>query len=258
MTKLIKVLATSALLITALNAKDTKIIVGATPVPHSEILEFIKDDVKSKGYTLQIKEFTDYVTPNLALEDGDLDANFFQHTPYLDEFNKNKGTHLVKTTGVHIEPLGVYSDKIKNLNELKKGDSVAIPNDPTNESRALDLLAKAKLIKLNDNKLKTPLDITENKLNLKFNEIEAPQLPRVLPDVKIAVINTNYALDAKLNPTKDALIIEGSESPYVNIVVVKKGNENSEKTKILHEVLTTQKVKNFILKKYDGAIVPVF
>lgn len=249
-----------ALLAVSLNAADKAktIVVGATPVPHAEILETIKPLLAKEGYALEIKEFNDYSIPNLATEDGDLDANFFQHLPYLNEFNKNKGTHLVKTVGVHLEPMAVYSQKIKNINELKNGDSVAIPNDPTNESRALDVLAGAGLIKLNDNPLKTPLDITENPKNLKFSEIEAAQLPRTLSDVTIAVINTNYALNANLNPAKDALVVEGKDSPYVNYVVVKSGNENSPKTKALDKAINDESVKKFIEDKYKGAILPAF
>ena len=249
-----------ALLAVSLNAADKAktIVVGATPVPHAEILETIKPLLAKEGYALEIKEFNDYSIPNLATGDGDLDANFFQHLPYLNEFNKNKGTHLVKTVGVHLEPMAVYSQKIKNINELKNGDSVAIPNDPTNESRALDVLAGAGLIKLNDNPLKTPLDITENPKNLKFSEIETAQLPRTLSDVTIAVINTNYALNANLNPTKDALVIEGKDSPYVNYVVVKAGNENSPKTKALDKAINDESVKKFIEDKYKGAILPAF
>lgn len=256
-----KKLLTSSLVAVALavfaNGAE-KIVVGATPVPHAEILEVVKPILAKEGFTLEIKEFNDYTVPNLATEDGDLDANFFQHLPYLNEFNKNKGTHLVKTVGVHLEPMGVYSQKIKNINELKEGDTVAIPNDPTNESRALDVLASAGLIKLNDNPLKTPLDITENPKKLKFSEIETAQLPRTLDDVTIAVINTNYALNAKLNPTKDALVLESKDSPYVNYVVVKAGNENSKKTKALDKAINSPEVKTFIEKKYEGAILPAF
>lgn len=248
-----------AALAASLNAADEKtIVVGATPVPHAEILEIIKPELAKDGYKLEIREFNDYVIPNLATQDDELDANFFQHTPYLDEFNKNKGTTLIKTVGVHLEPMGIYSAKIKNLNELKKGDRVAIPNDPTNESRALDVLATSGLIKLNNNPLKTPLDVVENPKELKFIELEAAQLPRTLDDTTIAVINTNFALNANLNPTKDALAIESKDSPYVNIVVVKKGNENSPKIKALDKAITSEAVKKFIEEKYQGAIIPAF
>ena len=230
----------------AANAAE-KIVVGATPVPHAEILEVVKPILAKDGFTLEIKEFNDYSTPNLATEDGDLDANYFQHLPYL-----------VKTVGVHLEPMGVYSKKIKDIKDLKDGSTVAIPNDPTNESRALDVLASAGLIKLNNNPLKTPLDITENPKKLKFEEIETAQVPRTLDDVAIAVINTNYALNANLNPTKDALVLESKDSPYTNYVVVKVGNENSPKIKALDKAVTSPEVKKFIEEKYKGAIIPTF
>lgn len=168
MKNLLKYSLVALSLTVAANAAE-KIVVGATPVPHAEILEVVKPILAKDGFTLEIKEFNDYSTPNLATEDGDLDANYFQHLPYLEEFSKNKGTHLVKTVGVHLEPMGVYSKKIKDIKELKDGSTVAIPNDPTNESRALDVLASAGLIKLNDNPLKTPLDITENPARLIHN-----------------------------------------------------------------------------------------
>jgi len=236
-----------------------KIVVGATPVPHAEILEFIKPDLLEKGFELEIKEFNDYVVPNLAVADGELDANFFQHTPYLDEFNKNKGTNLVKTVAVHLEPMGVYSNKIKSLDELKDGAKVTIPNDPTNESRALDVLATAGLIELDSAvELRTPIDITKNPKNLQFSELEAASLPRTLGDSDISVINTNFAFNANLNPTKDALAIESKDSPYANIVVVAAGKENDAKTKALNEAITSEKVKKFIEEKYKGEILPAF
>lgn len=258
MTKLLKSSLVALSLIVSVNAAD-KITVAATPVPHAEILEFIKPILAKDGYTLDIKEFNDYVVPNLATQDGDVDANYFQHLPYLEEFNKNKGTTLVHTAGVHLEPMGVYSKKIKSLDELKNGDSVAVPNDPTNESRALDLLASTGIIKLNPSSLKTILDIAENPKNLKFVEVETAQTPRALDDVTIAVINTNYALNASLNPTKDALVIEdGKNNPYTNYVVVKQGNENSEKTKALNNAINSDEVKEFIRTKYNGSILPAF
>ncbi|MCZ6186278.1 MetQ/NlpA family ABC transporter substrate-binding protein [Campylobacter ureolyticus] len=236
-----------------------KITVGATPVPHAEILEAIKPELKKAGFDLEIKEFNDYVIPNLATNDGEIDANFFQHIPYLEEFNKNKGTNLVKTVAVHLEPMGIYSKKIKDLNELKDKAKVSIPNDPTNESRALDVLSDAGLIELDSKvELKTPLDITKNPKNLNFIEIDAASVPRTLDDVDIAVINTNFALNAKFNPLKDALQLESKDSPYANIIAVKKGNENSEKIKALDEAITSQTVKYFIEKKYNGAILPAF
>jgi len=234
------------------------IIVGATPVPHSEILEIVKPLLAKDGYTLEIKVFNDYVIPNKVTDSGEIDANFFQHTPYLVEFNKNQGTKLVSVGNVHIEPIGIYSKKIKALSELKDGDSVAIPNDPSNAGRALDVLASAGLIKLKDVELKTKLDIVENPKNLKFTELEAAQLPRVIEDFTLAVINTNYALPAGLNPSSDALALEFANSPYANILVVKAGNENSDKIKALVKAVKSEEVKKFINDKYKGAIVPAF
>lgn len=239
-------------------ADDKTITVGATPVPHAEILEVIKPILKKEGYNLKIKVFNDYVVPNTAVNDGELDANYFQHIPYLEKFNKDKGTKLVKTVGVHLEPMGIYSKKIKDLKNLKDGARVSVPNDPTNESRAFDVLATAGLITLKDVPFKTPLDVVKNPKHLKFTELDAAQLPRTLDDVAISVINTNYALNAGLNPTKDALAIESKESPYVNIVVVKKGNENAPKIKALDKAITSESVKEFIKTKYKGAIIPAF
>ena len=257
MKKLLAISLVATSLISSAFAQTLK--VGATPIPHAEILEFIAPELKKSGIELDIKVFNDYVIPNIAVEDGDLDANFFQHIPYLNEFNKNKGTHLVKTVGVHLEPMGVYSKKIKSLNELKNGAIVSIPNDPTNESRALDVLASAKLIELDTHaQLRTPLDITKNPKNLKFKEIEAATLPRTLDDVDIAVINTNFAMNANLNPTKDAIVIETKDSPYVNILVVKDGNQNRDEIKALNKALQSQAVKDFITNKYKGSIVPAF
>ncbi|TWO19826.1 MetQ/NlpA family ABC transporter substrate-binding protein [Campylobacter hyointestinalis] len=255
-----KTVAMALLATSFISAAFAEVIkVGATPIPHAEILEFIKPELKKEGYELEIKVFNDYVVPNLAVEDGDLDANYFQHIPYLNEFNANKGTHLVKTAGVHLEPMGIYSKKIKSLKDLKDGATVSIPNDPTNESRALDVLVNAKLIEVDNSvKLRTPLDITKNSKNLKFKELEAATLPRTLDDVDIAVINTNFAMNANLNPTKDALALESKDSPYVNIVVVKEGNQNSKKIKSLDAALNTKAVKDFIADKYKGAIIPAF
>jgi len=236
----------------------TTIKIGATPVPHVEILEFIKPLLKAKGYDLEIVEFTDYVTPNISVDEGGLDANFFQHLPYLIEFNANKNTELIKTVNVHLEPMGLYSKKIKSLSDLKDGATIAVPNDPTNESRALDILVQQGLLTFNDVKLKTIVDIKTNPKNLKIKELDAPQLPRVLDEVDAAIINTNYALAADLNPLKDAIILESKDSPYANIVVVKAGNENKKYIKALNEVLNSKEVKEFILTKYQGSIVEAF
>ena len=243
---------------TKTEVKNTIIKIGATPVPHVEILEAVKPLLKAKGYDLEIVEFTDYVTPNIAVNEGELDANFFQHLPYLEEFNKNKNTDLVKTVNVHLEPMGVYSKKIKSLSELKDGDTIAVPNDPTNESRALDILVKEGLLKFKEVDFKTVVDITENPKNLKIKELDAPQLPRVLDEVDAAIINTNYALSADLNPLKDAIIIESKDSPYANIVVVKKGNENKDSIKALNEAINSEEIRTFIKEKYQGSIVEAF
>ena len=241
-----------------INERKTTIKIGATPVPHVEILEFVKPLLKAKGYDLEIVEFTDYVTPNISVDEGGLDANFFQHLPYLVEFNANKNTKLVKTVNVHLEPMGLYSKKIKSLADLKDGATIAVPNDPTNESRALDILVKQGLLTFNDVKLKTVVDIKTNPKNLKIKELDAPQLPRVLDEVDAAIINTNYALAADLNPLKDAIVLESKDSPYANIVVVKAGNEEKEYIKVLNEVLNSKEVKEFILTKYQGSIVEAF
>ncbi|MBO5567177.1 MAG: MetQ/NlpA family ABC transporter substrate-binding protein [Succinivibrio sp.] len=242
----------------ASTAEEVKI--GATPVPHAEILEFIKPTLKAQGLDLTIVEFNDYVQPNLATDEKELDLNFFQHRPYLENFIKDHGVNLVEVGAIHIEPMGVYSSKIKDLKDLKEGASVAIPNDPTNGGRALLLLQSAGLISLEDPKsiTATPLDVVKNPKKLDIKELEAPQLPRSLDEVDIAVINTNYAIQAKLNPLKDAIYIEGSDSPYVNIVV---GNPESAKkadVKKVVDALKTPEVKKFIEEKYNGAVVPAF
>lgn len=246
--------------VAAFSAHAGDLSVAATPVPHAEILEFVKPALAKEGVNLKVKVFTDYVQPNVQVAEKRLDANFFQHQPYLDEFNKSKGTDLVSVAAVHLEPLGAYSSKLKNLDELKDGATVVIPNDATNGGRALLLLDKAGLIKLKDSKniLSTVKDITENPKNLKFRELEAATIPRVLTQVDLALINTNYALEAKLNPEKDALVIEGSDSPYVNILVARPDDKDSEDMKKLVAALHTPEVKAFILEKYKGAILPAF
>ena len=238
--------------------KVETIIVGATPVPHAEILEIVKPLLEKDGYKLEVKIFNDYVIPNKVTDSGEIDANFFQHTPYLLKFNEEQKTNLVSVANVHIEPMGIYSKKIKSLEELQDGDSVAIPNDPTNGGRALDVLESVGLIETQDAKFKTKLDIIQNPKNLKFIELEAAQLPRVIEDFTIAVINTNYALPAGFNPNNDALAIESKESPYANILVIKAGNENSNKIKALVKAITSPEVKSFIDEKYQGAIIPAF
>ncbi|WP_236214500.1 MetQ/NlpA family ABC transporter substrate-binding protein [Metapseudomonas otitidis] len=246
--------------LSALSAQADTLTVAATPVPHAEILEFIKPQLAKEGVDLKIKVFTDYVQPNVQVAEKRLDANFFQHQPYLDEFNKSKGTQLVSVAGVHIEPFGAYSSKIKKLDELPQGASVVIPNDATNGGRALLLLAKAGVITLKPEAgiTATPKDIAENPKGIKVRELEAATLPRVLTQVDLALINTNYALEAKLNPTKDALAIEGSESPYVNILVSRADNKDSADMQKLAKALHSPEVKKFIEEKYKGAVVPAF
>lgn len=241
------------------NAAET-LTIGATPVPHVEILEIVKPDLKAQGIDLKIVEFNDYVQPNTSVSDKLLDLNFFQHRPYLDSFIKDHGSDLVEVGGIHIEPIGFYSHKLKDIKDLKKGATIAIPNDPTNGGRALLLLQTAGLITLEDPKAisATPLDIKENKLNLNIKELEAPQLPRSLDDVDAAIINTNYAIDAGLNPLKDALFIENADSPYVNVVVGNSQSVKKDSVKALLKALQSDKVKKFINDKYNGAVVAAF
>lgn len=241
----------------------TVITVGATPVPHAEILEQAKPLLEKEGIELKVVEFTDYVKPNMALNDKELDANFFQHVPYLEKFISEHKMDLVSASKVHVEPMGVYSKTItdKNLEaNLPNGSKVAIPNDPSNGGRALILLQKAGLITLKDpnNIYATKADIASNPKNLEFVELEAAQLPRSLDDVAIAVINTNYALEAGLDPLKGALYLEDKDSPYANIVAVRKGDENRPEIQKLMKALQSPEVKKFIEDKYKGAILPAF
>ena len=240
---------------------ESTLKIGATPAPHAEILEQIKPDLKAQGVNLEIVEFNDYVQPNIALNDKELDANFFQHEPYLNDFVKeHKEMKLKNAGGIHVEPMGIYSRKVKDLTELTEGATVSIPNDPTNGGRALLLMQKAGLIQLKEGTgaEATLQDITGNPKNLVIREVEAAQLPRTLDDVDISIINTNFALNADLNPMKDALFIEDKDSPYVNIVTVRDGDENRDDIKKLLAALKSDKVKKFILDKYQGAIVPAF
>ncbi|MBM7624526.1 MetQ/NlpA family ABC transporter substrate-binding protein [Sporohalobacter salinus] len=238
----------------------TELVVGATPVPHAEILNKVKPLLAKKGIKLKVKEFTDYVTPNIALADGSIDANFFQHIPYLNNFKEERGLDLTYNTKVHIEPMGLYSEKVESLDEIPKGATIALPNDATNEGRALLLLAKNGLIKLDKEAgvKATPVDIVQNPKDLKFEELESAQLPRVLPDVTAALINTNYALEADLVPTEDAIIIEDSKSPYVNVLTIRTEDKNDESLQKLADALNSEVVKEFINEEYDGSIVPAF
>lgn len=249
----------AALSVTLAHAGE-KLVVAATPVPHAEILELIKPQLAKEGVDLEVKVFTDYVQPNVQVEEKRLDANYFQTKPYLDNFNSGKGTHLAIVQGVHVEPFGGYSSKYKSLKDLPDGATIAIPNEGSNSGRALLLLQKSGLLKLKDpsNALATPKDIAENPHHFKFKELEAALLPRVLNQVDLALINTNYALEAKLNPSKDALVLEDRSSPYVNYLVARPDNKDSDAIKKLSAALTSPEVKAFIEQKYSGAVVPAF
>lgn len=239
--------------------KTATIKIGVSPVPHAEILNAVKDQLAKEGVNVEIVEFTDYVQPNLALNDKNLDANYFQHKPYLDEFSQARGLKLVSAGAVHLEPMSVFSSKIKDIKALPDHARVAIPNDPTNGGRALLVLQSAGLIKLRDGApiTATPQDIAENPKDLQFSELEAPQLPRSLEDTDIAVININFALEAKLDP-KSAIFTESSDSPYANIVAVREGDEKRPEIQKLMKALTGKESKAFIEKKYSGAVKATF
>lgn len=238
----------------------TTIKVGASPVPHAEILKVVQPILAKEGIDLRIIEFTDYVRPNLALADGELDANFFQHVPYLEAFAADRRLNLTWTVKVHVEPMGVYSRKVKNLSALRQGAIVSIPNDPTNGGRALLLLQRAGLIKLKAGAglQATVFDVVENPKKLSFRELEAAQLPRALPDVDAAVINTNFALEGGLEPLKDAIFIEDAESPYANVLAVRSADKGNAAIAKLGKALQSAAVKEFINKQYKGAVVPAF
>lgn len=260
--KLLTVALSSAILVSVVGCSkgtdNNKIVVGASSSPHAEILEVIKPQLEEQGYELEIKVFDDYILPNTALDEGSLDANYFQHVPYLKETIKEKGYKLTYTEKVHLEPIGLYSDKVKSLDEIKENSTIAIPNDPTNGARALKLLADNGLISIKDGELISIKDIVKNPKNLEIKEMNAEQLPTVLKDVEGAVINTNYAISAKLNPIKDAIVIESTDSPYSNILAVREDNKDSEKIKALSKALTSKEVKEFIEKEYQGSIIPSF
>ena len=241
-------------------AETVTLTVAASPTPHAVILEACIPLMEEKGYELVVNQYDDYVVPNTAVEDGDEDANYFQHIPYLDEFNETRGTHLVNVAGVHIEPMAIYAGKSASLEDLPDGALIGVPNDATNEGRALLLLEAQGLITLDDssNLTATPINIVDNPKNLQFEEIEAKTLPSSLPDLDLAVINSNYALGAGLNPTTDALAIESADSPYVNVLVVKEGNEDNAAVQALVEVLHSDTIRDFINEEFDGAVVPAF
>ncbi len=256
------VLAIAMLSFVGCSKDDSSVLkVGATPEPHAEMLKLVVDNLAEQGISLKVIEFTDYVTPNEALEGGQIDANFFQHLPYMESFNAERGYHIVNAGGIHIEPVALYSKKVSSLEELKDGATIAIPNDPTNEGRALLLLQSAGLIKLDENAgiTATPQNIVENPKNIKFHEIEAASLPRVLLDVDAAVINGNYAIPAGLSANSDGLVVEGADSPYVNIIAVKDGKESDEKVTALVKALQSDEIAEFIAERYpNGEVVKVF
>ena len=246
-------------------ADDKKITVGASPTPHAEILNGpVKEVLAEQGYELVVTEFTDYILPNTATEQGEVDANYFQHEPYLKSFNEENGTHLVPVCAVHYEPFGIYPGNVATLEEVSDGAKVAVPNDTTNEARALLLLQQEGLIKLADGAgiTATAKDIIENPKNLQIKELEAANIPNALKDVDIACINGNYAQAAGLSVEKDALAVEATDSlaaeTYANVLVVKDGNQNSEKIQALAKALKSDAVRDFINKTYEGAVVPVF
>lgn len=234
--------------------------VGATPEPHGTILELVKDDLEAEGVELEIVDYSDYVQPNLALNDGEIDANFMQHEPYLENFVAERGVDLVSIAKIHIEPMGLYSNSIKSLDELADGAKISIPNDPTNGARALLLLEEKGLLTLDKDAgfNATEKDIVENPKQLEIQALEAAQLPRTLQDFDASVINGNYALEADLNPTTDAIVLEAKDSPYANIIAVKKGNENNENVQALIKALQSDEVKNFIEENYKGGVIPAF
>lgn len=239
--------------------KAKSIAIGVSPEPHKAIVEnAIKPLLEAEGYTVEVVEFSDYVLPNTALAEGELDANYFQHVPFMEATAKEKSYDLSYTAKVHIEPMGVYSEKINDLSAIKEGAEIVIPNDPSNGARALKLLAKNGVIEVPDGDLITAKDITSNPKNIKITELDPEQLPRVLKDVDAAVINTNYALEGGFNPLNDALVIEDGESPYANIIAVRTEDTEKDKIKALTKAATSEEVKKYIEDNYKGAIIPAF
>lgn len=255
-------LAVSALSVGAFAEEDKTITVAASATPHAEILEQAKPLLEEQGWDLEVTVFDDYVQPNLVVESGDFDANYFQHIPYLENFNEEQGTHLVNAGGIHYEPFGIYPGTKGTLDELEDGDTIAVPNDTTNEARALLLLEANGVIKLKEDAglTATVKDIEENPHNVEIQELEAAQVPRVKDEVAFVVLNGNYALQAGFSVAKDAIAYETSDSEaaktYVNVIAVKEGNENSDKIKALVSVLKSDEIKNYITETYDGAVIP--
>ena len=246
------------------NGETITLTVGATPNPHAEILAQVKDDLAAEGIDLVVKEYSDYVVPNTAVEEGDLDANYFQHTPYMEKFNEENGTHLVSVGKIHYEPMGIYPGLTKTLEELPDGATIAVPNDATNEARALQLLAAQGLIELKEDAglNATPNDITSNPKNLQIKELEAAMLPQTASEVDLSVINSNFAMEGGMNPATDSLASEDADSEaaqtFANIIAVKEGHENDPAIQALVKALQSDKVKEYIEKTYSGAVVAVF
>ena len=246
------------------NGETITLTVGATPNPHAEILAQVKDDLAAEGIDLVVKEYSDYVVPNTAVEEGDLDANYFQHTPYMEKFNEENSTHLVSVGKIHYEPMGIYPGLTKTLEELPDGATIAVPNDATNEARALQLLAAQGLIELKEDAglNATPNDITSNPKNLQFKELEAAMLPQTASEVDLSVINSNFAMEGGMNPATDSLASEDADSEaaqtVANIIAVKEGHENDPAIQALVKALQSDKVKEYIEKTYSGAVVAVF
>ena len=246
------------------NGETITLTVGATPNPHAEILAQVKDDLAAEGIDLVVKEYSDYVVPNTAVEEGDLDANYFQHTPYMEKFNEENGTHLVSVGKIHYEPMGIYPGLTKTLEELPDGATIAVPNDATNEARALQLLAAQGLIELKEDAglNATPNDITSNPKNLQFKELEAAMLPQTASEVDLSVINSNFAMEGGMNPATDSLASEDADSEaaqtFANIIAVKEGHENDPAILALVEALQSETAKTFMEETYQGAVVPMF
>lgn len=249
----------------AASSEDKTITVAAVPTPHAEILnDVVKPALEKEGYTLEVKEFNDYVQPNVAVTEGEADANYFQHEPYLDSYNKEKGTDLVGVTAVHYEPYGIYAGSKKSLDDIADGDKISVPNDTTNEARALLLLQQAGVITLKDGAgvNATTKDIAENPHNIKIVELEAAQIPRSLDDVAFAVINGNYAMEAGFTPSKDALVLEDANGEaaqtYANLLVTTPELKDSAKIQALASALTSDEVRDYINQNYEGAVLPIF
>ena len=265
MKKLLALLALTATFSVSLSASFNahgadKLVIGASPTPHAEILEHLKPLLAAQGVELDIKVFTDYIQPNVQLAEKRLDANFFQHKPFMDEFNRSRGTTLQVVTEVFVAPFGAYSNKVKAIADLKDGALVAIPNDAVNGGRALQLLHQAGVIALADpkNNMASEKDIVSNPKKIKLKQLEAPMLPRVLPEVDLAVINTTFALEAKLNPAKDALFLEGNKSLFVNLLAARADNKDSPAMQKLSAALRSVDTRQYINERFKGSLAPVF